>query len=254
MNCQDVKELIPLYLSGELDRDRRAALEGHFPACERCARLLEADRWADEVVRRSCGAVPVDSQLVIARVKRHMKRSGSRWLPSPDLGFKRLAFAACGLSLMVALALFFVVRLTRETSLLEAAAEHHRHEVIEREPRDWYEGETGARSFLAAKLARDEVVDLVEGTGFKLVRARECNLLGDRYAHLVFADGKRDLSVLINLRTDREAPEEVRVRIASLSGVRVAEVRVAARTMILVGGVSHDEAVRLATAAATRFG
>lgn len=177
MNCRDVKDLIPCYLSGELDQDRTRALEKHFLSCEPCARAVEADRWTDEAVRRACESMSVDAQGVIARVQQRLNRDGNWWLPALFWGHRRLAFATCG---VLAVALVLVIRLTREESLLEAAAEHHRHEVIEHAPRDWYEGEAQAQLFRAAGITRDEIADLIKETGFELVRARECNLLGDR--------------------------------------------------------------------------
>jgi len=77
MNCRDVKDLIPCYLSGELDQDRTRALEKHFLSCELCARAVEADRWTDEAVRRACESMSVDAQGVIARVQQRLNRDGN---------------------------------------------------------------------------------------------------------------------------------------------------------------------------------
>ena len=59
MNCQELTELSPLYLSGELDRARAAAFAAHLDACPDCARAVEFDTR----LRQAVLAEPLDRKI-----------------------------------------------------------------------------------------------------------------------------------------------------------------------------------------------
>ena len=37
MNCREIEEIAPLYLSGEMEEDRRAMFRAHLAQCRNCA-------------------------------------------------------------------------------------------------------------------------------------------------------------------------------------------------------------------------
>ncbi|MGA8870834.1 MAG: zf-HC2 domain-containing protein, partial [Candidatus Acidiferrales bacterium] len=55
MDCSQVAELAPLYLSGELDRERAGAVDAHLRFCASCMGEIESQARLDARMREVIG-------------------------------------------------------------------------------------------------------------------------------------------------------------------------------------------------------
>ena len=53
MQCDAARELLPLYLSGELEGSLRPGLDAHLDHCAACRGLVEAEQRVDAELRNS---------------------------------------------------------------------------------------------------------------------------------------------------------------------------------------------------------
>ncbi|MCL5108454.1 MAG: anti-sigma factor, partial [Chloroflexi bacterium] len=82
MNCQEVRELLPLYLDGELENYQKESVSRHLDGCPECRRRLELDRRLTGSLARL--ARPTVAARVPATLKpRVMAKVGNRqrWQP-----------------------------------------------------------------------------------------------------------------------------------------------------------------------------
>jgi hypothetical protein len=81
VNCQQVCHEISNYLEGEVDPALRAAMDQHFPACQRCSSVLEGMRnvirlYSDERMME----VPAGfGRRLEKRLAENVRASSSRW-------------------------------------------------------------------------------------------------------------------------------------------------------------------------------
>ena len=64
MNCNDVSELIPSVLDGELRADERIAVEQHLNACPRCHKELELHSMTKRLIQQRLHRIPAPPELV----------------------------------------------------------------------------------------------------------------------------------------------------------------------------------------------
>ena len=80
MNCGDIKELAPLWHSGELDSERGAEFDAHAGGCAACAAELREQETLDEHLRAIVAAEPANTRAIEERVRRRIARGKiQRW-------------------------------------------------------------------------------------------------------------------------------------------------------------------------------
>src|SRR6476469_6262856 len=103
MNCSEVAELAPQYLSGELDPARARAVANHLATCPACAREIGEMREVDARLRREIQSQDLgDVAALERRVRRAVAadRRPGRWIAA--------AGAAAAVVVMAGLGWFFL--------------------------------------------------------------------------------------------------------------------------------------------------
>src|SRR5206468_5829318 len=127
MNCGDIQEIAPLWLSGELDPTRSAQVRAHLDGCAECVRSMREDEWLDERIRATLADnEPAAAQIQGVVRKRIAAERRARWL------------AATGVAAALLLSVFFGMPLLvrqQPGKLFVDAARDHQVEVMEHRPR-----------------------------------------------------------------------------------------------------------------------
>jgi len=201
MNCSDISELAPLYVAGELDAARAAGFDAHLKTCSSCFRELEAQAKLEARLREIVLAQEVDAARVNRRIRemlakeslveavKRLERPRRRWIAAT-------AGIAAAFFLLVA---GYLLLPGRVSPVYADAAEDHQSEVIDRAPRRWQTdpAEIAAR---ARKVGVDITVPAALGSGFRLERAKICQLDGRLYLHAVYTDGTHEFSLFLRAR------------------------------------------------------
>ena len=185
MNCQDVQQLCPLYLSGELDGPRADEFAAHLKTCSACAteveQQVELDRKLGSIVRSE----EIDSSAVDNRVRKMIARP-RRW-------FAVGSIAAAVLIAMVG----YQVGWGRTARVYADAARDHRREVVERQHRTWYFDPEEVRALAGRAGVSSSVVGALAANGYRLECGKLCRLDGRPFLHLIYSNGSRELSVFV---------------------------------------------------------
>jgi anti-sigma factor RsiW len=189
MNCREIEEIAPLYLSGELEDDQRALVRTHLAQCRSCAGEIARQVALDA---RVLDAVSMPD---VSRVERTVRRRIVRE--------RVLRFAAVAAALVFAAFLGYRASRPAPVSRLYAdAALDHRLEVIEHQPRRWRTDPAE----IGKLAARYELTDLaaLAPEGYRLEHAKMCGLEGKPALHLVYTNGTREVSVFVRARAGGE--------------------------------------------------
>ncbi len=73
--CHEVLDLLEPYLAGDLDAERRDAIEAHLRGCDHCAAFGGAYREVVAALRRTLGAVPSLDAERAERLARRLQRA-----------------------------------------------------------------------------------------------------------------------------------------------------------------------------------
>jgi anti-sigma factor RsiW len=194
MNCRDIQEIAPLWLSGELEHAQIAEVLTHLENCAECARSLAEDTSLDARIRKAMGEEQPDSTRIVGIVRQRMdSQRRPRWLLAGGVAAAVLVAIGFGMP-------HFVPQ--QPGKLFVDAARDHRLEVMEHQPRRWRSdpdeigtmaGRFGFTSATPAALAP---------VGFRLVHAKTCGLEGRPALHLVYTDGAREISIYVRRETD----------------------------------------------------
>ncbi len=235
MNCQELTELSPLYLSGELDRARAAAFAAHLDACPDCARAVEFDTRLRQAVLAEPLDRKIDTEACDLRIRGAIARQQR---------LRRIRMAA-GLAATVLLGALLYRAATHATPVYAAAAQDHRREVADHERRNWV-AQPDQMSALASRLGISESLPAAID-GYRLEHAKLCRLNGRIFLHAVYSDGSREFSLFLREPDSHASP----VRITSSGGEQVAAFETAHVTALIVADRSSDAAefARFAAAA-----
>lgn len=84
MNCNEVREIIQLYLDSELDPRSTLSVLRHLERCSGCSRLLAGDLRRDASLKEAARYEAVDGRRVrheiVSAIRREAARSRYRWL------------------------------------------------------------------------------------------------------------------------------------------------------------------------------
>ena len=207
MNCTDVLEFAPLYLSGELDPARGEQFRVHLRVCPSCAHKMEEQKAFDSLFRESVLADPVDSASIERRVWHAIAgESRRRWLAGTAVAATLLLGA---LAIRTAMA-------PQITPIFTAAARDHHVEIVDAQPREWLTNRNQIGALAGGQGVSLSTLDAIGTAGYHLQRIRLCFLNGRLFLHLVYINGSGNLSVYLrrdkglrNLHTEIHGPEYV---------------------------------------------
>jgi anti-sigma factor RsiW len=233
MKCNEVIELSPLYLAGNLDPGRAAEFKAHLAACQDCARDLSLDAR----LRRAVLAEPLDGTAADLKIRRSIAR---------QLRLRRMSIAVGIAAMLVAAVLVFprVYRIaTQGSAVYAAAAEDHRREVVEHARRNW----VSQPDQVDALAARQGIASArAEIDGYRLEHAKLCRLNGRIFLHAVYSDGARGFSLFLR-QPDGGHTSPVRVTVTGRECVAGFET---SRAAAIVVADRASDAARFAQAAA----
>jgi hypothetical protein len=212
MDCNQVGELAPLYLSGELDRERAGAIDAHLQSCPSCMGELESQARLDARMREAIDAEGVDATGVERWVRARISDESRSKVASissrpPQAHRRRWLIAAVAVAAVALLAAVTYLDFVRHAARVYAdAASDHQREVIRQEPRRWL-SDRAAISELAEQqgIAASAPFALSSGP-YHLERARLCFLDGKIFLHAVYTDGEREFSVYFRVRDGQALP------------------------------------------------
>jgi anti-sigma factor RsiW len=230
MNCRELEELAPLYLSGELEEDRKVLFHTHLAECRSCAQQMEQQAAMDARLRKAlCTGLPYAGEIersVWGRIARERSR---RWM-----------FLAAAAALLIAAVMAYRMRPER---LYADAALDHRREVTERQPRRWRTDPAEIEK-LAARYDLADVAALAPA-GYRLEHAKMCGIDGQPALHLVYTNGAREFSVFVRPGGGVEP-----VSAHSVGSEHLARFRTARHEAVIVTDGSSGECLQFARFAA----
>lgn len=187
MNCREIEEIAPLYLSGELEEDQRVRVRAHLAQCRSCAVEMDRQVALDARVLDAVSDMP-DATAVERSVRRRIARER--------------VWRFAGVAAALVLAAFLGYRAWRPapvSRLYVDAALDHRLEVMEHQPRRW-RTDPAEIDKLAARYELTNLAALAP-QGYRLEHAKMCGLDGKPALHLVYTNGSQEYSVYVRART-----------------------------------------------------
>jgi len=205
MNCGEIDELMPLWLSGELAPDVREAFALHLAGCRDCAAELREQRDHDaglrDAMEHEAERDLAVSQGLEATVMGQIGQGRSRRLAWP-------AFAVAAAAVAAAVLATAPKHTPANPAIFADAARDHAVEVIRKGPRHWRTEPAEISALETAQGISATEVQAVEATGYRLQRAKICRLGGKAYLHLVYAQAGREFSVYMRVRSDSSLPDD----------------------------------------------
>jgi hypothetical protein len=265
MNCIEIAELAPLYLSGELDSELKASVAAH---CRSCARCSEELAWRARLDLELRGAFPVD-EIDTNRMDRRIREAiavdpipSLRLVPQRRRGSRRWLIAAMGTAAVLLLAGLGYRHLlgSRVPRVFADAALDHQKEVVDQRPRHWITSPQEIDA-LARKQGVPEsaVAALASGT-YHLKAAKLCYLDYHVFLHLVFQNGTQQFSIFLRqgydqsvAGTPREQASGRQLYTGGPANEGTAAFRTDRFTVVIVADPSADAAVRIARFAAAKL-
>jgi anti-sigma factor RsiW len=237
MNCSEITEYAPLYLTEELDAARREAFSAHLRNCAACRRELEQNAGFDQRLRASVLAEPVDSAPVDRRVREsiHAEQRSSR--------HRMFAVAGIAAVLLLAIALFSM----RARPLYAAAARDHRIEIVDRQPRKWLSDGSSIERLAGRAGLQASVVSAFTPAGYRLAQGKLCLLNGRVFLHLVYVNDAGNFSLFLR-RPDDAVTSAIETR--TFTAEHVAGFKNSQLSALIVTGQPGDTALHLAQSAA----
>ncbi len=206
MNCQEFQNLCELYLTGELDQERAAALAAHLGNCSSCAQQFAGIIALDDQVRRSVLALEEDSRGIERRVQEAIAAGVSAENNSDGARWNRWVPIAAALLLAVGLAFLIRLQEARAAGRVVAAAQRdHRFEITEGQLRRWLVEDAAIEKLAASQGVAAQQLRALTPAGYRLAQGKICRLDGQLFLHLVFAQGATKVSVFVRQSESRSA-------------------------------------------------
>jgi hypothetical protein len=202
MTCRELRNLAPLYHSGELGAVDREAFAAHRAACPECDHEIESQANLDSQIAGALARDYPDASRVKQRFRGALaaQRSRRRWILA----------AAAALVLVAGLGVARVYRRpTPAPAWIAAAARDHWSELVERQPRHWRTAPPEIAVVASQNGFAYAQVAALAPAGYKLERAKTCRIEGQPTLHLVFSDGAREYSVYLRPHISAKAPVDV---------------------------------------------
>ena len=214
MNCSEVTSLSPLYLSGELDPSRSAAVAKHVATCPSCALQLQMHADLDNLLRQAILSEHITTAALDRRVRQHISAEAE---PHPARSVPRIALIAVAAAVLLLLVGGLGYRTLfgnrTPTVYADAAADHH-DEIIEQQPRRWLSDSAEIASLAQRHGVSPSAIAALAPAGYHLHCAKICDLNGRPFLHLVFVpdsaknspDAAREISLFLCPRSAAALP------------------------------------------------
>ena len=265
MDCNQVTELAPLYLSGELDRERAGAIDAHLRSCASCMGEIEGQARLDARMREVIAGEHIDAggveRWIRARIATEQPRSKVAPISPPRPRSRRgWIAAAIGIAAVLVLAaLGYRGLISPHVAQVYAdAARDHQREVVEQEPRHWLSDRASISALAQGQGIAASAPFALSSGPYHLERARLCFLDGRIYLHAVYTDGAREFSVYFHVRGSQPlpgSPREIdngRILHTSILGTEeVASLQTKDLAVMVVSDRYSGDALRVARLAAT---
>lgn len=257
MNCSDITEIAPLYISAELDSQRASEFDAHLKTCPACMSELETQARLDERFRKALLADEVDVSRVNRRIRELMAaESSGRAMPALRPSSGRWVTAAIGVAAaFVLLAAGYLLVPGHVARVYADAATDHQLEVVQRQARPWII-DPAAITALAEQQGIAVQVPLELAPSYHLERGKVCLLDGRLYLHLVYSDGTREFSLFLRQRDGQQLTGAVRgfangrfLRAASAGSEHILSFETSRLTAMVATDQPADAAQRFAKAA-----
>ena len=205
MKCAEVEYLAPLYWSGELEAQAMAEVEQHLKECAACAQEMALQKQSDEMLHDTLLSEPVHDDELRGRVRAEIQQT-PRWLPSRL--WLALGTAAAAALLLVGIRFIYVPAASDSASttgqvsasIWADAADDHNEEVVKRAQRKWLYGTAEINAMVAEKTGDAKLVAQLAPEHYHIDRMRICDLAMRTYLHLVYTDGRHEISFFLRRR------------------------------------------------------
>ena len=193
------------------------------------------DEELDQRLRAAILAEQIDTSSLERSIRKRMRR--------PRVALWLAGVAAC---IAILIAAFF----RPQTPLLcVAAAQDHRREIMEREPRPWLTEIAAIQSLAEKQGVPGSAIAALGTTGYHLERARLCFLKKQIFLHLVYTKDAEEFSVYLRPRGS-DSPFDGSVRQASVGAEDLAYFETDRLTAVFVDERSKAQAAAFARAGA----
>jgi anti-sigma factor RsiW len=224
-----------------------ADVDLHVNECPDCSLRRNERDQVDALLREAVLAEPVDASRVTEVVRKEMQ--GHQ--PTLTAPRRRVLVAGCGLAIILAVIAIALTRKLHGATLYTYAAEDHIAEVVDRAPRPWTNGGPQIEQMLQQHLALSGLVQALAPDGYHIEHAMICPLSTQRYAHLIYSNGNREISFFIGQKDDKELPGEAiehangySVHAGRVDGLQIAGFQTRQFNILLVGNLPLEEAIR----------
>lgn len=244
MNCNQVQQLAPAFLSGELTGDRASEFQAHLDSCAECRLDIAAQVELDARLRHQLLADAPDSSALDHRVRQAIALRPRHSFLSP-----RLAITAIAAVLILAIAIALRSQLRAQPAELCAdAARDHLREIVHNEPRRWTADRAGIDALAQRVGLSPQTISKFLASGYRLERGKLCRLDGRVFLHLVYSNGGREFSLFL---TSPGAFTDGALFAADVSGEHVATLQSTRERAVVVTEEPGDAARSLARIAMT---
>jgi anti-sigma factor RsiW len=257
MNCSDIAEIAPLYISAELDSRRASEFDDHLKTCPACMSELETQARLDARFREALLADEVDVSRVNRRIRELIAaESSGQAVPELRPRTGRWITSAIGAAAVFLLFLAGYLLVPGHVARVYAdAATDHQLEVVQREARPWIV-DPAALAALAEQQGIAGGVPLELAPSYHLERGKVCRLDGRLYLHLVYSDGAREFSLFLRKRDGEQLTGAIRgfangrfLRAASAGSEQMFSFETPRLTAVVATDQPSDAARRFAEAA-----
>jgi len=245
VNCNDVLNFAPLYLTGELDPARLELFSMHLEGCPSCARELRRQAECDRLLRAGVLAGRIDSAAVDRGVRREIARESRRWL-----------FTAAGIAAVILAAVLGVRAFSpHNMPVYTAAALDHRLEIVDGQPRKWFTDRAAIDALAGQEGVSDSMISAIAPAGYRLAKGKLCRLDGRVFLHLVYAsavdaNASASFSVFLRRPESGSGVNGKRIYTEARGAEHVAGFEGRQLSALIVTEQSGDTALRLARSTA----
>ena len=206
MKCTEVEYLAPLYWSGELETQAMAEVQQHLKECPACAREMAAQEQCDEMLQETLLSEPVHDEELRRRVRAEIQQAPPRWLTGRV--WLAVGTAAAAVILFVGIRFVYVPGISESpstagqvsASIWADAADDHNEEVVKRAQRKWLYGTAEINALVTEKTGDAKLVAQLAPEHYHIDRMRVCELAMRTYLHLVYSDGRHEVSFFLRRR------------------------------------------------------
>ena len=242
MNCDQISELAPLYLTKELDDEREAAFTAHLRGCPQCRQELAEQTAFDERLRAGVLAEPVDAAPLESRVRDAIHRDRPNWR------IRARVAAVVAAALLIAAVAYREMIPAQPDPLDAAAALDHHMEIVDRQPRPWLTDRAAIEELAVQQGLQSSVLSALAPAGYHVTQGKLCFLNGHIFLHLVFENESGNASLFLRRL---ETPATSDIHTDNLAADYVAGFQHGRLTAIVVTDQPGQTVLNLARSAAT---